>query len=191
MRQIDLGVYSPTTVTLTRGCSGSGPSDARGSRYPPATRRRRQETPYWAVRPHTSSRPTETGSLPVLIDSSSLLLPSVRTQMPARQTPHAHFGHDRDRSVFLREPLGLGHGLENGQTVRHPVASRIPVFVSDIVRPPKTIQRGHLLGSQFVGLGNAVPNDGVGRDQVQPGQLAIGEYIAPLADQVPLHGAPG
>jgi hypothetical protein len=109
--------------------------------------------------------------------------------MPARQTLHAHFGHDGDRSEFLRKPLGFGHGLEDGQTVRHPVASRIPVFVSDIVRPPKTIQRSHFLGGQFVGLGNTVPNDGIGRDQVQPGQLTVGEYIAALADQVPLHGA--
>ena len=96
------------------------------------------------------------------------MLPSVPAQLPGWQITYAHRGHNRDRSVFIGEPLCLGHRFENRQSIGHPVASRIPVTVSDVIGASITAQGGHSLGGQILGLGNTVSDNRVDWNQIQP-----------------------
>ena len=89
------------------------------------------------------------------------MLPSVPAQLPGRQITYAHRGYNRDRSVFIGEPLCLGHRFENRQSIGHPVASRIPVTVSDVIGASITAKGGHSLGGQILGLGNTVSDNRV------------------------------
>ncbi len=61
------------------------------------------------------------------------MLPFVPAQLPNRQISYACRGHHRNRSVFIGEPLCLGHLFENRHSIRHQSLPRIPVAVSDVI----------------------------------------------------------
>ena len=65
--------------------------------------------------------------------------------MSVWQTLHACLGHNRDGFVLLSESLRICHRLENRQTIGHPVASRTPILISDIICAPVTAKGGYTL----------------------------------------------
>lgn len=98
----------------------------------------------------------------------SLMLFSVPAQLPGRKIAFAHRGYNRDRSVFIGETLCVGHRFEDWQSRGHPVASRIPVTISDVIGAAITAQGGDSLAGQLLGLGNAVSDNRVDGNQIQP-----------------------